>query len=49
MFLLKCPKCGNTMKYQQMKEGFLGSKKKACVYCGRSFLVKDHIVKKIEK
>jgi uncharacterized Zn-finger protein len=45
MLLLKCPKCGNQMKYQQV--GILNrQKRKACVYCGKSFQVTDHIVQK---
>jgi hypothetical protein len=46
MILLQCPKCGNRMKYQP-KDKFLSSKKKACVYCGHSFKVSEHIIKKI--
>jgi hypothetical protein len=46
MLLLRCPKCKNTMKYQQT--GKLDNKKvKRCVYCGRSFLVTKQIVEEI--
>lgn len=46
MLLLRCPKCGHDMKYQEMSQ--LDRKKaKRCVYCGKSFKVVDHIVKKI--
>ncbi len=48
MFLLKCPNCGNNMKYQPAKFGTHG-KSKRCVYCGKSFTVKDHIIKVVEK
>ena len=46
MFLLKCPKCGNDMKYQT-SDNILSKKVKKCVYCGRSFTVKKHIVKRL--
>lgn len=46
MFKLRCPKCGNYMNYQTIKE-ILG-KKKACVYCGKSFKVMENIVKKLK-
>jgi len=48
MLLLKCPKCGHSMKYQN-KTKILAGKKKQCVYCGRSFGVSTHIIKKIDK
>ena len=47
MFLLKCPKCGNDMKYQT-EDIILSKKAKRCVYCGRSFKVKDHILKRLK-
>ena len=43
MFLLQCPKCGNRMLYQS-KDKILSGKKKACVYCGHSFKVSEHII-----
>lgn len=43
MFLLQCPKCGNRMLYQS-KGRILAGKKKACVYCGHSFKVSEHII-----
>lgn len=48
MFLVKCPKCKNNMKYQPKNE----LKKKRCVYCGHTFTVhsnikKSRIVKKL--
>ncbi|HLG24922.1 MAG TPA: hypothetical protein VI564_08380 [Candidatus Nanoarchaeia archaeon] len=46
MFLLKCPKCKNEMKYQNMDISLSG-KKKRCVYCGFSMGVNKTIVKKI--
>ena len=46
MFLLQCPKCGNRMKYHT--GSIIPSKKrKECVYCGKSYIIKDHIVEKI--
>jgi hypothetical protein len=47
MLLLQCPKCGNRMKYQS-KGALLAGKKKACVYCGKSFDVSTHIIRKIK-
>ncbi len=46
MLLLKCPKCGHSMKYQS-KDNSLAGKKKACVYCGHSFKVSEHIIKQV--
>jgi len=44
IYLLQCPNCKNKMKYSPMKAG--DSKRKACVYCGKSFGVKENILKK---
>ena len=46
MFLLRCPKCKHTMKYDSRDNVIVG-KKKSCVYCGRSYIVKNAIVKKL--
>ena len=46
MFLLRCPKCRNTMKYET-RSAILGSRRKTCVYCGRSFIAKDNILKRL--
>jgi len=46
MFLLRCPKCRNQMKYHTSCL-ILAGKKKRCVYCGRTYAVKDNIVKKL--
>ncbi len=46
MFLLKCPKCGNKMKYQS-KGIVLTGKRKRCVYCGKSYKIRDSIIKKL--
>ncbi len=40
---LMCPQCKNKMKYQA-KSMLLADKRKVCVYCGRSFVAKDHIL-----
>jgi uncharacterized protein (DUF983 family) len=45
MFKLHCPKCGNSMNYQNYT-GLIG-KRKACVYCGKSFKVMENIIKKM--
>jgi predicted RNA-binding Zn-ribbon protein involved in translation (DUF1610 family) len=47
MFLVQCPKCGNRMKYQS-KDSMLAGKKKACVYCGYSIKVSEHVVKQVK-
>ncbi len=41
IFLVRCPKCGNQMKYQT--NGL--PKSKQCVYCGKNFQVKEHLVR----
>jgi hypothetical protein len=46
MFLLRCPKCKQTMNYQPQTKG-ITSKSKKCVYCGRGFVVRKNIVKKL--
>ena len=46
MFLLKCPRCKNNMKYQPMTKT-LYKKVKRCVYCGFSMNVSNSVVKKI--
>jgi|MDTC01.2.fsa_nt_gb Zn ribbon nucleic-acid-binding protein len=47
IFLLKCPKCGNQMKYQAQDNNPLSKKRKACVYCGHNFGVSFSIVRKL--
>lgn len=46
MFLLKCPKCGNKMKYDS-RGMILTKKRKRCVYCGFSMSVNKSIIKKL--
>ena len=46
MLLLRCPKCGQKMKYNSATP-ILTKKRKRCVYCGHSFKVTDNIVKKV--
>jgi len=48
MFLVKCPKCGHEQKTQPMNNNDFSKKRKVCVYCGKGFGVKDHIVKVIK-
>ncbi|NQU79201.1 hypothetical protein HQ545_05540 [Candidatus Woesearchaeota archaeon] len=45
-FLLRCPGCGHNMKYHTITR-ILSDKRKSCVYCGRSFKVKEHVLKEI--
>jgi len=48
LLLLKCPKCGNKMKYSPAKSSRKPAaerkKSKKCVYCGKTFKVEDNIV-----
>ena len=44
IFLLRCPKCKNSMKYQS-KDCILTGKRKVCVYCGHSFKVRTNFAK----
>ena len=49
-FILRCPKCRHTMKYQPMGKtavAVLGSRTKQCVYCGKTFKAKDNVVGKV--
>ncbi len=46
MFLLHCPKCGHDMKYMSASVDLSGKRKK-CVYCGKSFGVKDNIKRRL--
>lgn len=45
ILLLRCPKCKNNMKYNATSI-YLSDKRKRCVYCGKSFKIKDNILKK---
>lgn len=46
MFLLLCPQCKHKMKYQTLKP-LTEKNKKRCVYCGKSFIVRNTIVKEL--
>jgi|TARA_B100002003_G_C14119361_1_gene538320 predicted RNA-binding Zn-ribbon protein involved in translation (DUF1610 family) len=46
ILLLRCPKCGNKMKYQA-KDMILTGKRKRCVYCGFSMSAGKCIIKKV--
>ena len=48
MLLLICPKCKNKMKYMT-KERILTGKRKVCVYCGKSFKIGEHVLKRIDE
>ncbi|MFH1591401.1 MAG: hypothetical protein ABIC95_05750 [archaeon] len=45
-FLLMCPHCGKQMQYHTYSQ-ILTGKRKSCVYCGKSFGVRAHIVKRM--
>ncbi|MBW2999407.1 hypothetical protein KY339_01940 [Candidatus Woesearchaeota archaeon] len=45
MMQLRCPGCKQKMLYQPVSKD-ISNKRKRCVYCGRSFLVKNYIIKK---
>ncbi len=40
MITVRCPKCKHTMKTDPKN---IADSRKRCVYCGKSFKVKDHI------
>ena len=45
MYLLRCPKCNNNMKYMPAKKNSgVDKKTKKCVYCNRNFKVSKNIV-----
>ncbi|MBI2651606.1 hypothetical protein HYX01_03990 [Candidatus Woesearchaeota archaeon] len=47
IFLLKCPKCSHTMKYQT--HSLVSEKKrKKCVYCGFSMSAGKCIIKRVQ-
>ncbi len=47
LFLLRCDHCKNQMKYESRK-AILGDNSKVCVFCGRSFKVRQNIVKTLK-
>ncbi len=47
--LLRCKHCGNHMKFLARTARSLLSARKRCVYCGKSYAVKDAIIKHREK
>ncbi len=47
LFLLKCPKCKNNMKYET-RSMILFKKRKVCVYCNHHYSVKDAIIKRLK-
>ncbi|MBD3209451.1 hypothetical protein GF367_03455 [Candidatus Woesearchaeota archaeon] len=54
MFVVRCPSCKHTMRYQPVKAGVVSEKVKKCVFCGHSFkihpsLVESRIVREEEK
>ncbi|MBI2140022.1 hypothetical protein HYU14_03795 [Candidatus Woesearchaeota archaeon] len=48
LFLVRCPHCHNAMKYS-CDDDILTGKRKACVYCGKSFLVRKNLTAQKEK
>lgn len=53
VFLVRCPKCGNKMKYLPNNLDDFSNKKKKCVYCGHTFAVHKNLnesrILKVEK
>ena len=45
-FMVKCPGCGHDMKYMTDSKILTGKNKK-CPYCGKSFRVKDRVMKEV--
>jgi len=48
MYLVVCPQCRNHMKYDT-KDTLLAKKVKRCVYCGRSFSVRQNLLQTLPK
>ncbi|MBN1275409.1 hypothetical protein JXA12_03895 [Candidatus Woesearchaeota archaeon] len=44
MFVVRCPACKHTMRYQPVKEGMVSEKKKRCVYCGHTFKIHPSLI-----
>lgn len=44
---LICKHCKNTQLYETKSE-YLTGKRKTCVYCGKSFLVKNGLLKRMD-
>ncbi|MFC1727862.1 hypothetical protein ACFLZ7_00145 [Nanoarchaeota archaeon] len=47
IFQLRCPACKQKMKYGTDTR-ILTKKRKRCVYCGRSFSVRNNLIKEIK-
>ena len=45
VFTLKCPKCGNKMKFLPLHLDDFSKKKKKCVYCGHTFAIHKNLDK----
>jgi uncharacterized protein YbaR (Trm112 family) len=45
ILLLRCPKCKNNMRYNSTSV-YPADRRKRCVYCGKSYKIKDNIIKK---
>jgi uncharacterized protein YbaR (Trm112 family) len=46
LLLLKCPQCKKDMKYHTYSsKDSVANKVKKCVYCGRSYKIKDNIIR----
>jgi predicted nucleic-acid-binding Zn-ribbon protein len=49
-FLIRCKKCGNSMKYMTLGAiTELSKKNKRCVYCGFTNNIKKSLIREIEK
>ena len=44
MFVVRCPECKHTMRYQPAKAGVVSEKQKKCVYCGHLFKIHPSLV-----
>jgi len=45
MFVVRCPECKHTQRYQSAKTAPVSEKKKKCVYCGHTFKIHPSLVK----
>ena len=46
LFLVKCPKCAQQMKYDS-RDPIISNKNKRCVFCNKFFRVGKNIIKKL--
>jgi NAD-dependent SIR2 family protein deacetylase len=48
MLTVRCPQCHNSMRYES-KSDFPAGNSKRCVFCNKSFVIRDNIVVGLRK